>query len=234
MSQDRGAPSKSDRRRHFRAGVCGGAVVHGHGVTLRGRIRDLSLGGALIDLAEGTEVEHDHEVVVELEIGGSGWVAQRGRVRRSTGKQVAIAFGDVGPEVEDVIEDEVVAAVEARRSPRVVVVDPREDRRHEMAEKLRATGFTSIEAATPLEAIALVEQQRNHVAAVAMAETLTQTGPHELVDYLSESNPGIKLAMFSEDAPRNEHGRRTSHVERHGTSDELANSLAESLRREPP
>ena len=111
MSQDRGGPNQNDRRRHFRAGVCGGAVVHGHGLTMRGRIRDLSLGGALIDLAEGTEVEHDHEVVVELEIGGSGWVAQRGRVRRSTGKQVAIAFGDVKPDVEDVIEDEVFAAV---------------------------------------------------------------------------------------------------------------------------
>jgi CheY-like chemotaxis protein len=233
MSQDRGAPKESDRRRHFRAGVCGGAVVHGHGITMRGRISNLSLGGALIDLAEGTEVEHDHEVVVELEIGGSGWVAQRGRVRRSTGKQVAIAFGEVKPDVEDVIEDEVVAAVEARRSPRVVVVDPREDRRHQVAEKLRQTGFTSIEAATPLEAIALVEQPRNHVAAVAMAETLTQTGPHELVDYLSESNPSIKLAMFAEE-PHNERGRRAPHVERHGTSDELANSLAESLRRERP
>jgi hypothetical protein len=125
-----------------------------------------------------------------------------------------------------------VAAVEARKSPRVVVVDPREDRRHELAEKLRAAGLSSIEAATPLEAIALVERPRNHVAAVAMADTLTQTGPHELVDYLSESNPGIKLAMFADDPVNDRDG--ATRVERHGTSDEVANSLAESLRRDRP
>jgi hypothetical protein len=230
MSQDR--PSQNERRRHYRAGVFGGAVVHSRGAQLRGRISNLSLGGALIDLAEGTEVEHDREVVVELEIGGSGWIAQRGRIRRSTGRQLAIAFDAVGPEIEDVIEDEVVAAVEARKSPRVVVVDPREDRRHEVAEKLRAAGLSSMEAATPLEAIALVEHPRNHVAAVAMADTLTQTGPHELVDYLSESNPGIKLAMFADDPVNDRAG--SSRVERHGTSDEVANSLAESLRRDRP
>jgi hypothetical protein len=231
MSQDR--PSHNERRRHFRAGVYGGAVVHVHSQgQLRGRISNLSLGGALIDLAEGTEVEHDREVVVELEIGDNGWIAQRGRIRRSTGRQLAVAFDELGPEVEDVIEDEVVAAVEARKSPRVVVVDPREDRRHELAAKLRAAGCTSIEAATPLEAIALVEHPRNHVAAVAMADTLTQTGPHELVDYLSESNPGIKLAMFADEPVNDRAG--APHVERHGTSDEVATSLAESLRRDRP
>lgn len=239
MSQgNRGAPRDSDRRRHFRAGVCGGAVVHGRGVSLRGQITNLSLGGALIELVREPDEtpELDHEIIVELEIGGSGWVAQRGHVRRCSKREVAIAFGAVGPDVEDVIEDEVVAAVEARRSPRVVVVDPRPERRQQVAEKLRARGCTSIEAATPLEAIALVEQPRNHVAAVAMAETLTQTGPHELVDYLSESNPNIKLAMFSEDAANDtpSPGAHTSHVRRHGTSDELASSLAESLKRERP
>jgi CheY-like chemotaxis protein len=239
MSQgDRGAQSPSDRRRHFRAGVCGGAVVHGRGVTMRGHISNLSLGGALIHLHEDgpPDIQWDHdEVVVELEIGGAGWVAQRGQVRRGDAKTLAIAFGQVGPEVEDVIEDEVVAAVEAHKSPRVVVVDPKEDRRHQLAEKLRAAGYTSIEAATPLEAIALVEQPRNHVAAVAVADTLTQTGPHELVEFLSESSPHIKLAMFADNASEDgEHPTRAPHVQRHGTSDEMAASIAASLRRERP
>ncbi|HTJ44250.1 MAG TPA: PilZ domain-containing protein [Kofleriaceae bacterium] len=231
MSQgNRGAPHENDRRRHFRAGVSGGAVVHGRGGTMRGHIRDLSLGGALIELHHDPSEDED-DVLVELEIGTSGWVAQRGQVARRSARHVAIAFGTVPPDVEDVIEDEVVAAVEARKSPRVVVCDPREDRRHQLAEKLRAAGTTPIEARTPLEAIALVEQQRNHVVAVAMADTLTQTGPHELVDYLSESNPHIRIAMFADDAAND--AKDAPHVQRHGTSDELASSLAETLRRDP-
>jgi CheY-like chemotaxis protein len=235
MSQgDHGAHSSSDRRRHFRAGVHGGAVVHGRGITKRGQITNLSLGGALIDLGEGShEIPLDHEVVVELEIGGSGWVAQRGHVRRREARLVAVVWGPITPDIEDVIEDEVVAAMEARRSPRVVVVDPREDRRHAVAEKLRAAGCTSIEAATPLEAIALVEQSRNHVVAVAMAETLTQTGPHELVEFLSESNPNIQIAMFVEEEGMGPAARGSSpNVRRHGTSDELATALAQTLRRD--
>ena len=233
-SGDRDASAPNDRRRHFRAGISGGAVVHGQGHSVRGHITNLSLGGALIQLADGThDVDLDHDVTVELELGGSGWVSQKGRVRRRTDGQLAIEFARLGPDIEDVIEDEVAAAQDAHRSPRVVVCDPREERRHEIAEKLRVHGYTSIEAATPLEAIALVEQPRNHVAAVAVAETLTQTGPHELVEFLTESNPHIKLAMFADEpAAESNPPPRAPHVPRHGSSDELAASLAESLRRD--
>ncbi len=237
MSQgDQGAQTSSDRRRHFRAGVNGGAVVHGRGVTRRGHITNLSLGGALIDLGDATnDLSIDHEVVVELEIGGSGWVAQRGHVQRREANTIAIAWSQIGADIEDVIEDEVVAAMEAHRSPRVVVVDSQVERRHEVAEKLRAAGYTSIEAATPLEAIALVEQQRNHVAAVAVADTLTQTGPHELVEFLTESNPHIQIALFLEEANEAPAARGSSpNVRRHGTSDELAMALSQTLKRERP
>jgi PilZ domain len=237
MSQgDDGAHASSDRRRHFRAGVHGGAVVHGRGVTRRGRITNLSLGGALIDLGDGApDLPLDDEVVVELEIGGSGWVAQRGHVQRSGDHEVAIEFGLVGADVEDVIEDEVVAAMEAHRSPRVVVVDSQVERRHQVAEKLRASGLTSMEAATPLEAIAMVEKARNHVAGVAVADTLTQTGPHELAEFLSESNPNIEIAMFvDEDTPTPTPRGSSPNIRRHGSSDELASALARTLRRERP
>src|SRR2546421_9459598 len=108
MSQgNRGAESDGDRRRHYRAGVCGGAVIRGRGLNLRGNITNLWLGGALIDLpADVPQIELDHEVVIEMEIGGGGWIAQRGYVRRHDARQLAIAFGQVGPEVGDVIEDE--------------------------------------------------------------------------------------------------------------------------------
>jgi CheY-like chemotaxis protein len=232
MSNGDSAPN--DRRRHYRAGITGGAVVRGAGNSVRGQITNLSLGGALIQLADGThDIELDHDVTVELELGGSGWIVQAGRVQRRSDGHIAIEFARLGQDIVDVIEDEVAAAQDADRSPRVVVVDPREERRHQVAEKLRERGYTSMEAATPLEAIALVEQPRNHVVAVAVAETLTQTGPHELVEFLTESNPHIKLAMFAEEP--GDGGTppvRAPHVTRHGTSDELAASLAASLRRD--
>ena len=117
----------------------------------------------------------------------------------------------------------------------VEVVDSQVERRHQVAEKLRASGLTSMEAATPLEAIAMVERARNHVAGVAVADTLTQTGPHELAEFLSESNPNIEIAMFvDEDTPTPTPRGSSPNIRRHGSSDELASALARTLRRERP
>jgi len=201
-------------------------------VSVRGRIANLSVGGALIALrGDASELPVRDDVTVELDLGGGGWVAQRGVVRRRDAATLAIAFVDVKPELLALILDEVATTVDAERSPRVVVVDSRRDRRQRVAEQLREAGCTSVEAATPLEAIAIVDQPRNRIAAVAVADALTQTGPQELVEFLSESNPEIKLATFAdalddEEAPPHGGEGRT----RRTTSEQLAESLASELR----
>jgi CheY-like chemotaxis protein len=192
----------ADRRRSFRADVTGAALVHLPEGALRCEIGNLSLGGALLHRAGGSsELARGTTVGVELRVDGGGWVRQSGRVLRDTGpiEPIAVAFGPLSPEVEDLIEDEVLAALEANRSPRVVVVDRSSARRRRLATALQHAGFCALEVSTPLEAIDVVERSRNHVAVAAIHESLTQTGGWELVKYLTDTHPRIKIALITDD-----------------------------------
>lgn len=93
--------------------------------------------------------------------------------------------------------------------PVVVVVDQAETRRHRVAESVRHAGGRSIEATTPLEAIALVEAGLDDIDAIAVAEKLTQTGGDELLEYLSTTHPGLEVAVIPE-RPRTEDDRPNS------------------------
>jgi CheY-like chemotaxis protein len=190
-----------ERRRHYRAGMEAGAVIHAAQMALRGRIVDLSLGGVRVRrVDENAPCPSPGTVaMVELELGtGRGWVAQDGHIHRCELGEIVIAFGPLAAEVEDLIEDEVLAAIEATRRPRMIVVDPSADRRRKVADKLREAGCESYEAATPLEAIELLERPRSHISGMTMAEHLTQTGTDEFSDFVAETNPNIKLALITE------------------------------------
>lgn len=190
----------SERRRHYRAQVAASAVVHASRIALRGRVVDLSLGGVRVRRSDDDVPcpSFGTPAMIELELGRSGWVAQDGWIQRSTIDEIVIAFDRLAPQIEDLIEEEVLAAIEANRRPRMVVVDPAPERRQRMAAKLREAGCDSFEASTPLEAIDLVERPHNHITGIAVAETLTQTGSDELMDFFAETNPGIRLAMIAE------------------------------------
>lgn len=200
MQHRRRVEDRPERRKHYRAGMEASAVIHASRVALKGRIIDLSLGGVRVRRsddqapcpAEGTGV------MIEMEIGGRGWIAADGIIRRCELEEIVIAFAPLVAEVEDVIEDEVLAAIEATRRPRMIVVDRHADRRRRVADKLRAAGCDSYEAATPLEAIDLLERPRSHIKGVAVSETLTQTGADEFCDFVSQTNPRIKLALLTE------------------------------------
>lgn len=191
---------RQERRRHYRAGMESGAVIHASRVAIKGRIVDLSLGGVRVRRtddqapcpAPGTGV------MIEMEIGVRGWIAVDGIIRRCSIDELVIRFAPLAAEVEDVIEDEVLAAIEATRRPRMIVVDRHADRRRRVADKLRAAGCESYEASTPLEAIDLLERPRSHIKGVAVAETLTQTGADEFCDFVGQTNPRIKLALITE------------------------------------
>jgi CheY-like chemotaxis protein len=200
MPERRRAESGSERRRHYRAQVAASAVVHASRVALRGRVVDLSLGGVRVRRSDddvpcpsfGTPAK------IEFELGTFGWVAQDGWIQRSTIDEIVIAFDRLAPQIEDLIEEEVLAAVESERRPRMVVVDPAPERRHRVAMALREAGCDSYEASTPLEAIDLVERPHNHITGIAVAGQLTQTDGDELMDFFAETNPGIKLAVIAD------------------------------------
>ena len=199
-----GDAPRPNRRQSYRAGVHGCAIVHAKGLGLRCEVVDLCLGGVrLIQLAlEDPRLAAGTEVAVELECAGAGWVTQRGVVIRHKDHELVVRFHALAPEVEDLIEDEILGAVEAERWPRVVVVDRSAPRRQQVAEALRQLGCCSLEAATPLEALELIERSRNHVCAVALSESLTQTQADELIEYLHESHPDVAVARIEEGAVR--------------------------------
>jgi hypothetical protein len=190
-------------RRHPRVRVVGRAIVHAdHGVTACDVI-DMSLGGLLLSRA----AEHSHEpipeigepVLVELHLNGenSRWYGLGGEVcRRQAADRFALRLGRVPPDLEDEIEEEVLAAFEAKASPRVVVVDHPGERRQHLAETVRRSSCVPIVASTPLDAIRKLEESRTHAAAVIVGEDLTQTHGDELVRYISSEHPGVRVALI--------------------------------------
>jgi hypothetical protein len=225
----KGSEASHDRRRHFRADFDAGAVIHAARMALRGKIVDLSLGGVRIRRTDDSAPcpAPGTPAMIELELGGSGWIAQDGRIQRCELDEIVITFGPLAAEVEDLIEDEVLAAVEATRRPRMIVVDPSAERRRRVADALRIAGCDSYEAATPLEAIDLMERPRNHIRGVAVAENLTQTGADELCDFFAESNPHIKLALIADGTVDAQVGERGNgdRVSRMSNDDTLEISL---------
>lgn len=202
-----------ERRRHLRADTELGARLHAAGTVLRGKSVDLSRGGVRIRRVDdaGPCPAVGTAALIELELGPGGWVAQDGRVVRCDFADLAVAFDAVADAVARLIDDEVRTVLAAISRPRLLVVDPSPDRRHHIAEKLRAAGCDPYEAATPLEAIDLIERPSNHIAGVAVAEHLTQTDGEELCEFVAETNPGIRLAVIADGlaatAPR---ARRTT------------------------
>jgi CheY-like chemotaxis protein len=191
----KGAP---ERRRHFRVSRPVTALLHVGVMTVRGRVIDLSLGGARIRISDGAACPSVGSVgLVELQL-AHGWCRQRVRIVRCAFDEIAVRFNEISATVEDAIEDEVVASLEAAKRPHILVVDPSPDRRHRIAETLRIAGCESVEAATPLEAIDIVERQTGVIRGMTVSESLTQTSADEFCEYVSQTNPEIQLRLIAE------------------------------------
>ena len=188
-------------RKHQRVRVVGRAVVHAdHGV-MACDVLDLSLGGMLLASAPGQDPipAVGEPVMVELHLSsaGSRWYGLRGEVcRLAAADRFALVLGRVPPDLEDEIEEEVLAAVEASASPRVVVVDHPGERRRQLADTVRRSSCVPIVASTPLDAIRRLEESRTHATAVIVGEDLTQTHGDELVRYIAAEHPGVRVALI--------------------------------------
>ncbi len=174
------------------------ALLHVGPVTIRGMVLDLSLGGLRMRMAEGAACPASGSGgVIEMHL-ASGWHRVKVRVVRSEYDELAVRFLEVSPATEDAIEDEVVASIEAQRKPHIVVLDPMPDRRQRICESLRASGCDPVEAATPLEAIGIVERGCGGIRGMTISESLTQTRADELWEYVSQSNPEIHIRLIAE------------------------------------
>lgn len=193
-----------DRRRHLRVPRTISARLHVGVMTLRSRVIDLSLGGTLLRFGEDEICPAVGSVgLLELHL-QRGWSHLRVRVVRCDVGLAALHFHQLDPVLTAALESEIAAAVEACRRPPIVVMDPEPDRRHRIAETLRTAGCAPVEAATPLEAIDLVEKHGGGIRGMAVADSATQTSADELCEYVSQSNPEIRLrriAVGTRDVP---------------------------------
>jgi hypothetical protein len=171
------------------------ATCRYHGVTYCDLV-DLSLGGMLLqrDAIGGQMPAAGDPVSVELHLATTRarWYDLSAHVvRLAAADRIVLTVDRMPPDLEDDIEEEVLAAVEAARAPRVVVVDHPGERRDHLAAAVRRAACEPIEASTPLEAIEKVEECRTHAAAVIVG------GEHcELAHYLHVSHPEVRVAVI--------------------------------------
>jgi CheY-like chemotaxis protein len=190
--------SPIERRRHYRVQRTVNALFHVGIMTIRGMVLDLSLGGIRMRVSEGAACPiAGCGGFIEIHL-ASGWHRLRVKVVRSEFDELAVRFSEITPAVEDAIEDEVVASIEASRKPHIVVLDPVPDRRQRICESLRTAGCDPVEAATPLEAIALLERECGGIRGMTISESLTQTRADEVWEYVSQTNPEIHIRLIAE------------------------------------
>jgi hypothetical protein len=200
----------ADRRWTHRVRVCGSAILHGRAVVAQCRIGDLSIGGIGIrhDTANGfAGISFGMAVQIDIHLDSQRgeWISQRGEVRHVdiAAGFAGVAFASASPRLEDLVEDETLAALEAL-CLRVVVIDGNRRRRRRLVAALRRAGCVAVEVATPAEGLAAIEQSRAQVAIAAVADLMSQPEGHDLpaeghhlLSYVSVTHPDVQLALIS-------------------------------------
>jgi CheY-like chemotaxis protein len=171
-------------------------IVHG----ARGahcRIVDLALGGVsvLVDRDVSTP-DVGTCVRIELRLDGQGrWLHLTGSVLRvdprGAANALVIKLLAAPPEFEDLIQNELVSALECARQPHVLVVDADPARRATVVSAFRATGCRVIAVSSPLEALSAIDQSALHLWAVAIADTELTSRADELRRFLNEAYPRV-------------------------------------------
>lgn len=180
-----------DRRRSYRARVQAPVMISLRSVRCRGALVDLSLGGVRIAPAERLAAPPGEHAIVS--IGLARWVRVRAVIRRVDDLGIALEHERLDAEAEELIDAAVVAELEAESTPRVVVVDRDAARRGLLAAAITRAGGRTVEAASPLEAISVVEGA-TRVLGVAVADDLG-----DLASYLRESHPELRIARMPAD-----------------------------------
>ena len=187
-----------ERRSSARVHATGTAFVHGS-FAVHARILDLAIGGVSLLVAEPAALpDVGAHVQLDVRLDGPGrWLHLSGSVVRASacesGTALAIELLFVPPDFEDLVQDELLSALECAQLPRILLVDAERQRRELVAAAFRATGCFVIEASTPLEAIAEIDQSRLHFWAVVIADSKIASHAAELRRFLGERYPQVPL-----------------------------------------
>jgi len=198
-----------ERRHSGRVQATGTAIVHGP-FAARGRIIDLAVGGLslLVDDAAAAPDVGAH-VRLDVRLDGPGrWLSLIGSVvrvdARGSAAALVIELLVVPPDFEDLVQDELLSALECEQLPWILLVDAARGRRELIAAAFRATGCHVIEVSSPLEAITEIDQSRLHLWAVVIADTELAARADELRRFLGETYPRVPLIVVGEGVRRHD------------------------------
>jgi len=179
----------------------GSVHVRGRALNLAGRVVDLSSGGVQVQVARGAKhVASGTPVRVSIRLDGSRskWLHLDGAVRRIDERHFAVVFRNRLPELDDVVQYELVAALEAHQVPEVMIVDAEATRREVVASAFRAAGCRVTEAQTALNAIHALEESRTWMLAIADTKS---SDADELRRHVRDAFPRVsRIAIGSRNA----------------------------------
>jgi hypothetical protein len=173
----------------------GRAVIHGDRFG-RARILDISATGVRVRLSGPYgPYRRGERLDLELRFDGArgGWWTLGGLVVSVDGGEIVLAVESAPPDLEDWIQTELLATVEAADGADVLLVDSVPARRAETADSLRASGRRVSAVATPLDAIDRLGESRYHPRLIAIADTVPSAIAEELRTYLRREHPEIGL-----------------------------------------
>jgi len=202
-----------ERRHGGRTGTSGTVILHLRGDAMHGRLVDLGIGGLSTDLDVPGACRIGAPVVIDLRLDGghAHWQRAAGRISRVDGARVAVGFRTASAELEDLVQDELVAALDCARVPRVVVVDGNRRRRALVVAAFRAAGCRVFETFAPLGAVHVLDDSRLHAWIIAIADSSPAREARELRGFVRATYPAVRLVAIG---PRGGRGRARLCVDR--------------------
>ncbi len=191
------------RRAAVRAPTHGSVVLRSLRATLCGRVDDISRRGVRVrtespvaadTVAVGTAVELD----IRLDGAAGTWIRVHGYVNRidpPTGS-IALALDEVPEDFDSVVQEEIVATLACERVPHVMLVDGDPAYRARLAGALHAAGWAVTEAASPLEAIARLDESRLRPRLIAVVDTVPSRDADQLRDFLGHAYPALPVVAI--------------------------------------
>jgi CheY-like chemotaxis protein len=119
-------------------------------------------------------------------------------VRVSNG-QVALSFVSLAADAEDQIQEAVLQNLEEALGPAVLVIDHSRDARSLLAQQLARLGCRVRLAATPLDAVRLIEDANVRIDVVMVDLFLGSADGSALLQLAAAQRPGIRRVLMSGD-----------------------------------
>lgn len=190
-----------DRRTSPRITPKGSAIISAPTWSRRGRITNLSATGMELALDDALAPCSDALAIsVRLDGADHAWHALAGRLLRTDGGTVAIAFDRVPPAFMALLDTTARASRTHDRRISVVLVDPQLARRSTIAEGFRAAGCSVLDVSTPLEAIVRLGESEFEPDVIAIADSHPEASADQLRTFVEREHPAAQLVRIGDAA----------------------------------